>query len=164
MFFIQRSQYLPLLHFLLVRIFIMFFSLLVFPICFLSLFFLCVSLILHPLLGGVLALVFIRLDMGFHSLEYLEHEVWKGKNRIIDFWKFQTCNICMHVFPVVIIAKTLFKFCVFRDLIKGKSLFLGFDYDLFFQGLHRLGKSDVAVYDGSWTEWGAQSDTPVDIS
>jgi len=70
----------------------------------------------------------------------------------------------MHVFPVVIIAKTLFKFCVFRDLIKGKSLFLGFDYDLFFQGLHRLGKSDVAVYDGSWTEWGAQSDTPVDIS
>ncbi|KAK6228967.1 Rhodanese-like domain - like 7 [Theobroma cacao] len=31
-------------------------------------------------------------------------------------------------------------------------------------GLHRLGKSDVAVYDGSWTEWGAQSDTPVDTS
>lgn len=31
-------------------------------------------------------------------------------------------------------------------------------------GLHRLGKCDVAVYDGSWTEWGAQSDTPVDVS
>ncbi|KHN26865.1 3-mercaptopyruvate sulfurtransferase [Glycine soja] len=31
-------------------------------------------------------------------------------------------------------------------------------------GLHRLGKSDVAVYDGSWTEWGAQSDTLVDTS
>lgn len=31
-------------------------------------------------------------------------------------------------------------------------------------GLHRLGKSDVAVYDGSWTEWGAQSDTPVDVT
>ncbi|KAK8483937.1 hypothetical protein V6N12_044405 [Hibiscus sabdariffa] len=31
-------------------------------------------------------------------------------------------------------------------------------------GLHRLGKTDVAVYDGSWTEWGAHSDTPVDTS
>ncbi|OAY64950.1 Thiosulfate/3-mercaptopyruvate sulfurtransferase 1, mitochondrial [Ananas comosus] len=28
-------------------------------------------------------------------------------------------------------------------------------------GLHRLGKTDVAVYDGSWTEWGSHSDTPV---
>ncbi|GAB4854734.1 threonyl-tRNA synthetase [Ancistrocladus abbreviatus] len=31
-------------------------------------------------------------------------------------------------------------------------------------GLHRLGKTDVAVYDGSWTEWGAQTDTPIDTS
>lgn len=51
--------------------------------------------------------------------------------------------------------------CV-RALIQKKSLFLTFDYNLLFQGLHRLGKSDVAVYDGSWTEWGAQSNTPVD--
>ncbi|KAJ0975799.1 hypothetical protein J5N97_017764 [Dioscorea zingiberensis] len=31
-------------------------------------------------------------------------------------------------------------------------------------GLHRIGKTDVPVYDGSWTEWGAQSDTPVDAA
>ncbi|KAI5440729.1 thiosulfate/3-mercaptopyruvate sulfurtransferase 2 isoform X1 [Lathyrus oleraceus] len=31
-------------------------------------------------------------------------------------------------------------------------------------GLHRLGKTDVAVYDGSWTEWGSHPDTPVDTA
>lgn len=29
-------------------------------------------------------------------------------------------------------------------------------------GLHLLGKDDVAVYDGAWTEWGAGTDTPVE--
>lgn len=29
-----------------------------------------------------------------------------------------------------------------------------------FQGLHRLGKTDVPVYDGSWTEWVIVEDTP----
>ena len=29
-------------------------------------------------------------------------------------------------------------------------------------GLHLLGHRDVAVYDGSWTEWGGRDDTPVE--
>lgn len=29
-------------------------------------------------------------------------------------------------------------------------------------GLHRLGHRDVAVYDGSWSEWGLEGDTPVE--
>jgi thiosulfate/3-mercaptopyruvate sulfurtransferase len=29
-------------------------------------------------------------------------------------------------------------------------------------GLHRVGHRDVAVYDGSWSEWGLPGDTPVE--
>ena len=29
-------------------------------------------------------------------------------------------------------------------------------------GLHLLDRPDVAVYDGSWSEWGGRADTPVD--
>ncbi|CAN4103803.1 unnamed protein product [Withania somnifera] len=32
------------------------------------------------------------------------------------------------------------------------------------KGLHRLGKTDVPVYDGSWTEWGGHPDVPVSTS
>jgi thiosulfate/3-mercaptopyruvate sulfurtransferase len=29
-------------------------------------------------------------------------------------------------------------------------------------GLHLLGQEKVAVYDGSWTEWGGRKDTPAE--
>jgi thiosulfate/3-mercaptopyruvate sulfurtransferase len=29
-------------------------------------------------------------------------------------------------------------------------------------GLHLIGRSDVALYDGSWAEWGRPGDTPVE--
>ena len=28
--------------------------------------------------------------------------------------------------------------------------------------LHQVGRSDAAVYDGSWTEWAGRDDTPVE--
>ena len=31
----------------------------------------------------------------------------------------------------------------------------------FVLALHLLGRDDVAVYDGAWTEWGGRADTPV---
>lgn len=31
-------------------------------------------------------------------------------------------------------------------------------------GLHRLGKTDVPIYDGSWTEWGGHADAPVAVN
>lgn len=30
-------------------------------------------------------------------------------------------------------------------------------------GLHLIGKDDVAVYDGSWTEWGGRDDTTIEL-
>jgi thiosulfate/3-mercaptopyruvate sulfurtransferase len=30
------------------------------------------------------------------------------------------------------------------------------------QGLHLAGHDQVAVYDGSWTEWGGRQDTPIE--
>ena len=29
-------------------------------------------------------------------------------------------------------------------------------------GLYELGRTDAAVYDGSWSEWGSREDTPVE--
>ncbi|HEX9409947.1 MAG TPA: sulfurtransferase, partial [Methylomirabilota bacterium] len=30
-------------------------------------------------------------------------------------------------------------------------------------GLHVIGHKKIAVYDGSWTEWGGRADTPVEL-
>ena len=30
-------------------------------------------------------------------------------------------------------------------------------------GFYLIGKTDVAVYDGSWSEWGMRPDTPIKI-
>ena len=30
-------------------------------------------------------------------------------------------------------------------------------------GLYLVGRDDVAVYDGSWAEWGKRDDTPVAV-
>ncbi len=37
----------------------------------------------------------------------------------------------------------------------------GISASLLALALARLGRRDVAVYDGSWSEWGARVDTPV---
>ena len=30
--------------------------------------------------------------------------------------------------------------------------------------LYSIGRADVAVFDGSWTQWGSSADTPVELS
>ena len=37
----------------------------------------------------------------------------------------------------------------------------GISASLLALALARLGREDVAVYDGSWSEWGGRSDTPL---
>ncbi|CAG7893884.1 unnamed protein product [Brassica rapa] len=39
---------------------------------------------------------------------------------------------------------------------------LFFDLDRTTSGLHRLGETEVPVYDGSWTEWATEPDLPME--
>ena len=37
----------------------------------------------------------------------------------------------------------------------------GISAALLLLGLHMIGRGDISLYDGSWSEWGSRADTPV---
>ena len=67
--------------------------------------------------------------------------------------------------------KTFLPAAQIRAAIKGAGLDLdqpitsscgsGVTACIFALGAHLVGKSDVAVYDGLWSDWGGRDDTPI---
>ncbi|KAI9086981.1 hypothetical protein K1719_031142 [Acacia pycnantha] len=77
---------------------------------------------------------------------------------------FQLLDASQTLLPADEIKKRIDQEAIYLDGPIVTSCGTGVTACILVLGLHRLGKSDIAVYDGSWTEWALQSDTAKETS